>query len=48
VDWVPNGKHKKTESGEMVNETAVETLRSIEDRLNGLIESLKKLKLANR
>ena len=41
VDWVPNGKHKKTETGELVNEKALDTLRSIENRLDGVVESIK-------
>ena len=41
VDWVPNGKHKKTETGELVNEKALDTLRSIENRLDGVVESFK-------
>lgn len=46
VDWVPNGKHKKNDTGEIVNEKAVETLRSIEDRLDGLVEPAFKSKRA--
>ena len=41
VDWVKEDKKRKTDTGEVVNETAVETLKNIENRLNGLIESKK-------
>jgi hypothetical protein len=47
VDWVSQGK-KKPDTGEIMNETAVETLRSIENRLNGLVESSRKLKSGAR
>lgn len=42
LDWVPDGRHKKTDTGEVVNEKAVETLKSIENKLNGLVETKKK------
>ena len=45
VDWVdPNDKKsKKADSaGEMVNEKAAETLKSIENKLNGYVESMRK------
>ena len=32
-------KHKKNETSEIVNEKAVATLRSIENRLEGLVET---------
>ena len=35
---MPSGKHKKNDTGEIVNEKAVETLRSIENRLDGLVD----------
>ena len=38
---MPNGKHKKTDTGELVNEKALDTLRSIENRLDGVIETFK-------
>ena len=43
LDWVPDGKHKKNDTGgEVINEKAVETLKSIENKLNGLVEARKK------
>ena len=41
LDWVPtSGKQKKIEPrGEVINVKAVETLRRIENKLNGFIES---------
>ena len=38
---MPNGKHKKTDTGEIVNEKALDTLRSIENRLDGIVEPFK-------
>ena len=38
---MPNGKHKKTDTGEIVNEKALDTLRGIENRLDGIIEPFK-------
>ena len=31
LDWVPDGKHKKTDTGEVINEKAVETLKRFKD-----------------
>lgn len=42
LDWLQEGKHKKSDSGEVINATAVETLQGIEAKLNGLIEKRKK------
>ena len=51
VDWVPKGGEeykkmrggdKSKETGEIVNETAVVTLKNISNRLKGLIEEKKK------
>ena len=40
LDWV--GKHQKSDTGEQVNEKAVENLAAIEKRLNGIVENKKK------
>lgn len=42
LEWVPDGKHKKSETGELNNEKAVETLKAIENKLSGLIEAKRK------
>jgi phosphatidylinositol kinase/protein kinase (PI-3 family) len=47
LDWVAEGKHRKTDTGEVVNKKAVETLKSIENRLNGLVEYKKKIARTN-
>ena len=31
LDWVPDGKHKKNDTGEVINEKAVETLKRFQD-----------------
>lgn len=71
LDWVPDGKHKKNDTGrfffqnsslltynylsliyiifigEVINEKAVETLKGIENKLNGLVEARKKFSSNN-
>ena len=40
ADWVKESKtNKKMPTGEMFNEKAIETLKVIENKLNGLVES---------
>ena len=50
VDWVSlsAADRKKPDTGEMMNETAVGTLRSIEKRLDGLIEPSRRWKSGAR
>ena len=43
LDWMETDrKSKKTDTGEVVNEKAVETLKSIENKLKGLVEASRK------
>jgi len=40
ADWVKESKtNKRMTTGEMFNEKAIETLKVIENKLNGLVES---------